>query len=182
MVAGPEADGLGEVELVAFAAHGRLSGRIRLDSARLSDMLNDNEVFQLEGVLAERLPEGGSRLIKAVEIRRGELLLVFAAGPRGDRAHRRQTVARALSVKVGPYLVTGDVHTTPGLDPLLHFRHRRPMVPLTDAVVEYQGPKGPVQEFADTVVVNRERTDWVRRSESIGVPTSGPGQLGRPTN
>ncbi len=157
---------LPEIEFVAFAAHGRLSGWIRLDRARLTDMLNDHEEFRLERVLAEHLPDGASRVLRAVLIHRHELPVVFAGGPRGDRALRTETVARSITLKLGQYLVTGDVHTTPGLDPLRHFRRRPPMVPLTDAVLEYTGPRGPVQEFADTVVVNRDLMAWMRRTET----------------
>lgn len=163
-VTGPDAS-LPEVELVAYAAHGRLSGRIRLDSARLSDMLNAHESFELDQVLATELPSGHSRIIPHVTIRRDELFLVYAGGPRGDRARRRPTVARAVTMKLGPYQVTGDLHTAPGLDPLINVRKRQPMVPLTEAVVQYQTANGPVAETVDTVVVNRDLAEWVRRTE-----------------
>lgn len=158
----PEADGLPEVEFVAYAEDGRLSGRIRLDTSRLSDMLNDHDEFLLEDVLAERLPDGGTLVVSAFLVRRDELLLVHATGPRGDRSRRTRTEARALVLRTGPYLVFGDVHTAVGVDPLVHFRRRRPMVPLTDAVIEYRNVDGPVREQADTIVVNRELMDWVQ--------------------
>jgi hypothetical protein len=170
VVAGPDADGLQEVELVAFAAHGRLSGRIRLDQARLSDMLNEHEEFQLEGVLAMRLPEGQSRVMRELVIARSELHLVHAGGPRGDRAQRTPTVPRGITVKCGPYFVTGDVHSPPGIDPLRFFERRRTMVPLTDAVVEFRGSRGPVQETVEVVVVNRDLVDWVRRTANPAPP------------
>jgi hypothetical protein len=157
-----ETTGLAEVEFVAYAEDGRLSGRIRLDSARLTDMLNDHEEFQLEHVLAERLPDGGTMVIPEFLVRRDELLLVHAAGPRGDRSRRTRTVPGGITVKSGPYLVTGDIHTAPGLDPLDSFRRRKPMVPLTNALIQYRGPDGLVDELASTIVVNRDLTDWVR--------------------
>ena len=162
----PDASGLPEVEFIAFAAHGRLSGWIRLDRARLTDMLNDHKEFRLERVRAEHLPDGGSRVLRAVLIHRHELPVVFAGGPRGDRALRAPTEVTSITVKLGAYLVTGDVHTKPGLDPLRHFRRRPPMVPLTDAVLEYEGESGPIQEYADTIVVNRDLMDWMRRTET----------------
>lgn len=157
-----EAAGLPEVEFVAYAEHGRLSGRIRLDSARLTDMLNGHEEFQLEHVLSERLPDGGTMVIPEFVVRRDELLLVHAAGPRGDRSRRTRTVPGSITLKSGPYLVTGDIHTAPGLDPLDGFRRRGPMIPLTDALIQYRGPDGLVDELASTIVVNRDLTDWVR--------------------
>ena len=157
-----------EVEFVAFAAHGRLSGKIGLDRARLTDMLNEHESFELEHVLAMRLPEGHSRILRRIVIGRDELFLVHAGGPRGDRAQRTKTIARAITVKSGPYLVTGDVHTAPGLDPLLFFRRRNSMVPLTDALVVYPSSRGLVEEGVETVVINRDLADWVRRAEVVG--------------
>lgn len=159
---------LPEVEFVAFAAHGRLSGTISLDRARLTDMLNEHEAFQLDNVLATRLPEGHSRVLRQIVINRAELFLVHAGGPRGDRAQRTKTIARAITVKSGPYLVTGDVHTAPGIDPLLFFRRRNSMVPLTDAIVVYPSGRGLVEEAVETVVINRDLADWVRRAEVVG--------------
>ena len=157
-----------EVEFVAYAAHGRLSGTIALDAARLTDMLNEHDVFQLDHVLAMRLPEGHSRILRQVVIRRDELFLVHVSGPRGDRAQRTKTIARAITVKSGPYLVTGDIHTVPGRDPLLFFRRRQSMVPLTDALVVYSNSRGLVEEAVDTVVINRDLAAWVRRAEVVG--------------
>ena len=179
VVAGPDADGLHEVELVAFASHGRLSGRIRLDRARLSDMLNEHDEFQLAGVLAMHLPEGHSRVIRELVIQRSELFVVHAGGPRGDRAHRTPSVPRGITVKCGPYFVTGDVHSPPEIDPLRFFQLRQTMVPLTDAVVEFHATGGPVQETVDVVVVNRDLVDWVRRSEGIAAPDVGRALLDR---
>lgn len=181
--AGPEPDDLlPEVEFVAYAEDGRLSGRVHLDSARLTDMLNEHDEFQLEHVLAERLPEGGTMLIPEFLVRRDELLLVYATGPRGDRTRRTRTMSRSITAKIGPYLVTGDVHTAPGLDPILFFRRRRPMVPLTDAVIEYRAASGPVKEYADTIVVNRDLMDWVRETQAGSTPRTSAGPLGRPTH
>jgi hypothetical protein len=167
-LADPASRDLAEVELVAFAAHGRLSGRIALDRARLTDMLNEHEAFELDHVLATRLPEGEARVLRRILVRREELYIVHAGGPRGDRAQRTKTIARAITVKSGPYLVTGDVHTAPGIDPLLHFRRRHSMVPLTDAIVVYQTARGLIEEGVETVVINRDLADWVRRAEVVG--------------
>jgi hypothetical protein len=172
---------LPEVEFVAYAAADRLSGWIRLDSARLTDMLNDHEEYQLEHVLVERLPDGGTMVIPEFVVRRDELLLVHIAGPRGDRSRRTRTIPGGITVKSGPYLVTGDVHTAPGLDALDFFRRRQPMVPLTDAVIEYRGAAGPVLEMAPTLVVNRDLADWVRRGASSAV-NAAAGRRRRPTN
>jgi hypothetical protein len=169
-VSGPDADGLQEVDLVAFASHGRLSGRIRLDRARLSDMLNEHDEFQLEGVLATRLPEGQSRVIRELVITRPELYLVHAGGPRGDRAQRTPTVARAITARCGPYFVTGDVHSRRGsIRPLLPATM---MVPLTDAVVSIAVPGSIRGGRASSPIAI---VDWVRRTATV----TPPGPAGR---
>ena len=164
-----ETAGLPEVEFVAYAEDGRLSGRIRLDTSRLSDMLNDHDEFLLEDVLAEHLPEGGTMVVPEFLVRRDELVLVHAMGPRGDRSRRHRTAARTVTLRAGPYRVTGDIHAAPGIDPLVFFRRRRPMVPLTDATIEYRTAEGSVREFAGTIIVNRELLDWVTEVEGTVV-------------
>ena len=67
-----------------------------------------------------------------------------ATGPRGERELRTRTVVRGMSMEVGPYMISGDVHTLAGVDALVNFRRRRPMVPLTNAEVRYATSKGPV--------------------------------------
>jgi len=181
---GAENHGLPEVEFVAYAEDGRLSGRIRLDASRLSDMLNNHDEFLLEDILAERLPDGGTMLLPEFLVRREELILVHATGPRGDRAQRTRTVTHGIALRAGPYLVNGDLHAAPGMDPLVFFRRRRPMVPLTDATVEYRAVESPVQEFAGTIVVNRDHIDWVRETEdglrAVELPAITSTALGSP--
>jgi len=174
-----EAPGLPEVEFVAYAEDGRLSGRIRLDASRLSDMLNLHDEFLLEDALAERLPDGGTMLLPEFLVRRDELLLVHATGPRGDRAQRTRTVTHGITLRAGPYLVRGDLHAARGVDPMAFFRRRRPMVPLTDATIEYRAVDSPVQEFAGTIVVNRDHIDWMRETED-GLGVLQLPALGRP--
>lgn len=164
-----ETAGLPEVEFVAYAEDGRLSGRIRLDTSRLSDMLNDHDEFLLEDVLAEHLPAGGTMVVPEFLVQRDELVIVHAMGPRGDRSRRHRTAARTVTLRAGPYLVTGDIHAAPGIDPLVFFRRRRPMVPLTDATIEYRTAEGSVREFAGTIIVNRELLDWVTEVEGTVV-------------
>ena len=159
-----ETASLPEVEFVAYAADGRLSGWIRLDSARLTDMLNDHDEYQLEHVLVERLPDGGTMVIPELVVRRDELLVVRVAGPTGrplppdpddpGRHHREER----------PVPRHGRRPHRPGLDPLDFFRRRQPMVPLTDAVIEYRGRGAvPSRSRARRIVVNRDLADWVRR-------------------
>src|SRR5205085_7059286 len=67
---GVDGEDLPEVDFVAYAVSERLSGRVRLDNSRLSDMLNAHDEFVLVDALAERLPEGGSMVVSEILVRR----------------------------------------------------------------------------------------------------------------
>ncbi len=159
---GPDGEGLPEVDFVAYALQERLSGRVRLDNDRLSDMLNAHDEFVLVDALAERLPEGGSMVVSEILLRRHELAIVHATGPRGDRAQRVRTETHPLILRIGRYLVSGRVHTGRGEPPLLSLRSRQPMIPLTDAAIEFRVGADVVREPASAIVVNRDLIDWVR--------------------
>jgi len=154
-----------EVDFVAYAEDGRLSGRIRLDTSRLSDMLNEHDEFLLQDILAEKIPDGGTMRVPEFLVRRDELILVHATGPRGDRSRRLRTAEHGIHLRVGPYLVEGQMHAAHGVDPLIFFRRRRAMIPLTDATIEYSTVEGTIRESAGTIVVNRDHLDWVQRVE-----------------
>lgn len=176
--AGGAQDGsdLPEIEFVAYSTSERLSGRVRLDSARLTDMLNAHQEFVLVDALAERLPEGGSMVVPEILVRRHELALVRAGGPRGDRSLRRPTTTHRLVLRTGRYLVAGRLHSDAGEDPLAALRARDPMVPLTDAAIMFRVGPDIVEEPGGTIVVNRDLVEWVRKGEldarSLDLPAS----------
>jgi hypothetical protein len=64
-------------------------------------------------------------------------------------------------MQVGPYSVWGNLHVVPGTDPLMSFRSRRTMVPVTEATVEWDSPDGRRLAQWPTVVVNRMLADWI---------------------
>jgi hypothetical protein len=161
-----EASTLPEIDFVAYTSDERLSGKVRLDASRLSDMLNGHDEYVLVDALAERLPHGGSLVVSEILLRRSELPLVHASGPRGDRTLRIPTEPHRIVLRAGRYLVSGRLHSGVGEDPLASLRARRPMVPLTFAMIEFRRGGEIVREPTGTIVVNREHVDWVRE----GVP------------
>jgi hypothetical protein len=169
----PESGELPEVDFVAYTSDERLSGRVRLDSSRLSDMLNAHDEYVLVEALAERLPHGGSLVVSEILVRRSELPLVHATGPRGDRTLRIPTEPHKIVLRAGRYLVSGRLHSVPGHDPLASLRARRPMIPLTYATIEFRRGTEIVAEPMGTIVVNRELVDWVRE----GVPLAGGAEV-----
>jgi hypothetical protein len=150
-----------QVEFVAYGEDCLLSGVVRLASDRLTDMLNEHDEYQLIDVLVEGL--AGDRGVEMTEVIvcRDELFLVHAAGPRGNQDRRHRTRSHAVAIQMGPYHVRGYLHALPGADPVQSIRRRKPMVPLTDAWIEFPVASGRERRRVGTVVVNREQIDWV---------------------
>jgi hypothetical protein len=150
-----------QVEFVAYGEDCLLSGVVRLANDRLTDMLNEHDEYQLIDVLVEGL--AGDRGVEMTEVIvcRDELFLVHAAGPRGNQDRRHRTRSHAVAIQMGPYHVRGYLHALPGADPVQSIRRRKPMVPLTDAWIEFPMASGRERRRVGTVVVNREQIDWV---------------------
>ncbi len=151
----------GEVAFVAYGEDCILSGRTVLDADRLSDMLNAADEYALAGVTVERLDDGTPLQVDEVVVLRDELYLVHASGPRGDVARRRHTLPKHVAMKVGPYEVQGYLHGLPGADPIAAIRRRKPMIPLTEARIEYVVDGERRQDDVATVILNRDLIEWV---------------------
>jgi len=158
----PSAGLLPWIQLVAFTEDCLVSGRIQLDSDRLSDTLNAHQEYQLCDMLVESLDDGRSVHADEVSLDRDELLAVLADGPRGDPTRRIRTLAHAVTFKAGPYLIRGDLHALPGMEPLASARRRRPMIPLSDAWIEYRSGGTTQVSMPGTIVVNRATADWIQ--------------------
>jgi hypothetical protein len=117
-------------------------------------------------------PSGHAIEAHDLVVGRDELYAVQVAGPRGDRGRRVRTRPTPLALRVGRYAVWGHLHALPGADPIASFRHRRAMVPLTDAWIEYDSRTGRQRAKAATLVINRDLTDWVAlaTNEDIKIP------------
>jgi hypothetical protein len=168
---------------VAFVAYGEdciMSGRATLDADRLTDMLNDHDEYLVSGLVVERFDEVAPfELDDEIAVPRDEIFLVHASGPRGDANRRHRTMPRRLALKVGPYKVHGFFHALPGADPVVALRRRKAMVPLTDVRIEYTIHDQRREITVDTVIVNRERVDWVEAVHPGQVEfPEGPKRLG----
>ncbi|MDO8484491.1 MAG: hypothetical protein Q7S35_06055 [Candidatus Limnocylindrales bacterium] len=150
-----------QVEFVAYGEDCLLSGVVRMQADRLTDMLNDHDEYLLVDVLVEGLADEHAVELTEVLVHRDELLLVHAAGPRGNQDRRHRTRSHPVAIQVGPYHVRGYLHALPGADPVQAIRRRKPMVPLTDAWIEFPSPAGRQRRRVGTVVVNREQIDWI---------------------
>ena len=146
---------------MAFAEDSVLSGRIRLDGERVSDLLNDTDEFSVTDALVEDLVDGHAIAIRELLLMRDEVFVVDAAGPRGNAARRRRTCQHPVIAKAGPYEVFGYVHTLPGSDPIASLRLRKSMVAMTDAVIGYTVGSEPHLRRANVVMLNQDRADWI---------------------
>ena len=166
--AGPssaEPDDPPRIDFVAYGEDCLLVGQIALGATRLSDLMNDHDEYELVDVEVHSLTGDPAARAQEVVVPREELLLVHAAGPRGDRAARVRTRQHPIAIAAGPYQVRGYYHALPGADAISSFRHRRPMVPLTDVWVEYRLGGVPQRRRVATLLVNRQQIDWVVEAE-----------------
>ena len=161
-----------EIDLVVYAEDCVLSGHLPLAAERLSDLLNSLESFGLADVLVEDLAGSAPMEVPEVVVAREEILVVHAGGPRGNAARRQRTRQHAIVLKTGPYEVRGYIHTLPGSDPLASLRRRKPMVALTDAVIEFTVESAPQVRRAGVVIVNRDAVDWIveGHEEEVSMP------------
>jgi hypothetical protein len=151
------------VDFVAYAEDCTLSGQIRLGSGRLTDLLNGRDEWLLVDVMAESFD--GAELVESneVAVARDEILVVHAAGPRGDQERRHRTNLHPVVVQAGRFQIRGYLHARPGLDPLVVIARSRPMVPLTDASIEYEHHGFRERRRVGTILVNRDRIDVIER-------------------
>jgi hypothetical protein len=167
-------------DFVAHAADCRVYGRVALETGRLSDLLNAHEEYELIDVELESLADGQVVHEPVVLVARDEVIAVHASGRPGPRSKRTNTRAWPIVIQSEPYLIWGHLHVLPGADPIASFRHRKPMIPLTDASIEYVSAGQPQRVALGTVVVNRELTDWFRLAvvEDADPPEVPAGEVG----
>lgn len=151
------------VDFVAYADDCTLSGQIRLGTERLTDMLNGHERWDLVDVMAESFD--GTSLVESreVTVERQDILVVHATGPRGSNERRYRTNLHPVAVEAGPLRVLGYLHARPGLDPLAVLHRSQPMVPLTEASIEWDHHGLRERRRVGTVVLNRDRVDLIER-------------------
>lgn len=162
-----------EVEFAGYAEDCRIFGFWRHDGERLSDALNANEEFLLYDVLLAALEDGRTTDAREFLIQRHEILAVRAAGPRGNAARRSRTRPSPVTLQTGPYTIHGYLHGPPGADAVRQIRRRKPMVPLTEAWIEYPAGGELHRARVGPIIVNHEALDWIRhsRDEEVSMPS-----------
>jgi hypothetical protein len=163
-----EPDFLLDAPLIRFVAYQdarRLSGWISLAADRLTDLLNAHDELALEEVKVAEFDDGRSDWADELVIRRADLVAVHASGPPGDASQWQHTEPHAILVRSGRYAIGGILHAAPDAEPLADLAARPPMVPLTDAWIEYRLDGAVLHRAQGTIIVNRERADSIRPME-----------------
>ena len=145
-----------EIEFVGFSDDCRVEGKLDLEDARLADLLNRRKSIVVHDVTLVSTLDGHTQAFDKLEIRRNELNIVVASGPRGDPKRRLATKPNGVAMKLGPYCAEGFMHAPPTANPVRDFNHRPAMVAITDAVLEYDFCEKPVSQWFRTILVNRD--------------------------
>jgi hypothetical protein len=165
----PDAPPIPLVELTVFSGDSLAFGQLALAADRVTDLMNDHNTFEFVDTTLQSLDDGHGLSIRDVVIAREEIFAVAVSGPRGDPKRRTRTRPIPVELQLGRYDVTGSIHVVPGTDPIISFRHRRVMVPLTEATIEYDTPDGRVRSRFAIILVNRLLSDWIAPAMSSDV-------------
>lgn len=156
-----EAPPVSTVELTVYADDSVAFGRVALEADRVTDLMNDRTEFEFVDTFLQSLDDSHGVLVRTVTVARDEIFAVAVTGPRGDPTRRTRTRPIAVEVRLGRYDVSGNIHVIPGTDPILGFRRRRVMVPLTEATIEFDSSDGRKLARFATLLVNRDLTEWI---------------------
>lgn len=143
-------------DFVAYATDCLVSGALARPVGRMSDLLNAHEGYELVNVQLQSLADAHVVSVPLVSLARDEIIAVHAAGPPSPRGRRTNMRAYPVVIRSEPYRIWGYLHSLPGADPLASFRHRRPMVPLTHASIEYALAGRTDRFHLGTLIVNRD--------------------------
>lgn len=165
--------------LVAWSGDCVVRGSIDLGDGRLSDQVNDREILTFFDATLEALDDGHRVEVRELEVERRELHLIEVSGRRGDPTRRLRTVAERVSLRVGPFTVTGNLHRPPSAQPLAALSRWARFVPVTEAMIEVgDGNPEPVRQ--DVVLVNRDRIAASRELASVPMGSDESREVGAP--
>ncbi len=150
-------------QLVAWAGDCVVRGDVSIGDGRLSDHVNQMELLTFFGATLDSLEDGHQVEVDELEVDRHELHIIEVEGHRGDPTRRQRTVAERVSMQVGPFEVTGNLHRPPSAPPLASLARWVRFVPMTEVEFRFaNGDETPTQR--EVVLVNRER---ITRTEPV---------------
>jgi hypothetical protein len=143
-------------QLLAWAEDCVVEGSVDLGEGRLSDQVNGLEVVTFFDATLHALDDGHEVAVDELEVGRGELHVIAVEGRRGDPSRRLRTVEERVTLELGPFVVTGNLHRPPNTAPLASLSRWQRFVPMTDALVGFKEREtDPVAR--EVVLVNRDR-------------------------
>jgi hypothetical protein len=159
--------------IVAWAGDCVVRGDVSLDEGRLSDRVNELELLTFFGATLEALDDGHEVLVDELEVDRRELHLIEVDGRRGDPARRLRTVEERVTMEIGPFVVTGNLHRAPQNAPLAALAGWAKFVPMTDVELLIPG-RGDAPARREVILVNRDRITRTIPTGSIQVYATEP--------
>lgn len=160
------------VELTIYTGDSVACGLLALTADRVTDLMNDRTEFEFVDLLLRSLDDGHGLTVRSIVVARDEIFAAAVTGPRGDPKRRTRTRAIPIELRVGPFDVSGNIHVIPGTDPIIGFRRRRVMVPLTEATIGFDAPDGRQLARFGILLVNRDLTTWVAPASRADVRPS----------
>ena len=148
-------------QLVAWAGDCMVRGSVELGEGRFSDQVNELDVVTFFDVTLRALDDGHEVNVDELEVERGELHVIEVRGRRGDPDRRLRTVEERVTVELGPFEVTGNLHRPPNTQSMAALSRWAHFVPMTDALV---GLRDREEDRAaqPVVLVNRQRIGKTR--------------------
>jgi hypothetical protein len=149
-------NGVPMINFLAFDERGTaIRGRVGLVGDRIADLLALGQPIPLVDVELHDLHSRSIQEAANHVVEPGRLTIVVATGPRGAPSRRVETASRPVTMSTGGMMVHGFLHAPFRADPIAH-RFERTWIPLTDAVLEYQGGGRMRRDRFAAVLVNRD--------------------------
>ncbi len=158
-------------QLVAWAGDCMVRGTVDLEDGRLSDQLNEREVVTFYDAVLRSLDDGHEVAVGELEVERHELHVIPAQGRRGDPTKRVRTVEERVSLELGPYWVTGNLHRMPTAQALAALTRRTRFVPLTDAILIMRDRPDDEPMHEEVVLINLDRIGKTQAVSLVPVMT-----------
>jgi hypothetical protein len=147
-----------QIPFSGYAEDCAVTGQIELLDDRLSDFLASRTEFQIDSPAFTAIDDGRAVSAVTCSVARGDLCLAIATGPRGREDRRTSTRQHPVRAVVGPYVVLGSLHAPPTVDPF-RTAERRPIMALTESVLEYARGGETVRVDADAILIYTTKID-----------------------
>ena len=155
-------------QLVAWAGDCMVRGSVELDEGRLSDRVNELDVVTFFDVTLRSFDDGREVIVDELEVEHSELHVIEVRGRRGDPDRRLRTVEERVTLELGPFEVTGNLHRPPHTHALASLSRWAHFVPMTDALVGMRD-RDDERVVQPVVLVNRERIGKTRTHTVVPV-------------